>query len=384
MIHVVPSTAVSVGGPARSVLRLAMAEAQAGLSVGVVTGTPTGPDPAAQAAPRVEVYTGPHLPLPFEIPSPRLVSALRRAISGADLVHLHSLWNGTVTVAARLCRRAGVPYVISPRGMLDPVAVGQRRWFKRLYRALVDRRTADGAAGWHFLTTKERDTAVWGPGPSQRIAVVPNGVDVATIQRAARRPGVVIAEDDVPVFVYLGRLHATKGLALQVEALSLLKVRGVDARLVFVGPDDHEAATLKARATALDVADRVTVRAPVYGEERFALLRQADGVLLTSLFEGNSVSAMETLAAGGLLIATDTTHLDEAEAHGAAIVVRREAGALADSMARVLSDAAYAGALRQRAEGYARGELDAGKIAGRMRAFYESVMSASVCKGPAA
>ncbi|HVZ76410.1 MAG TPA: glycosyltransferase, partial [Gemmatimonadaceae bacterium] len=53
------------------------------------------------------------------IGSPALVAALRESLPRTDLVHVHGLWNRVVWGAVAECVRAGVPYVLSPRGMLQ-------------------------------------------------------------------------------------------------------------------------------------------------------------------------------------------------------------------------------------------------------------------------
>ena len=384
VVHVVPSLDLAGGGPARSVVRLARAQQRLGAQVAVVTGdTEQGDGSSALelASSELEIHRCRHLPLPFELPSGQMLRVLEREIPAADLLHLHSLWNGTVTSAARIARSARVPYVISPRGMLDPQAVRQKRSFKRLFRALVDGATSDGAAGFHFLTRYELETAVWPPRAGQRTAIIPNGIEVDAVRRAAEADPPELFRDGGPNLLYLGRLHATKGLGLQLDALGRLQSMGIDARLFFVGPDDGEASRLKQQARADGLQNRVSVLPPVYSDSRFGLLKAADCVLLTSLFEGNSVSAMETMAVGGVLIASDTTHLDEAARHDAAIVVKREERALADAINRVLENPDLAQSIRHAASAYARAELESAVIARRMLSFYDEVLGITFAHG---
>ncbi len=377
VVHVVPSLNVAIGGPARSVMRLASAQQRLGVSVCVVSGDGEQVrthDAAKESTRDLEIRRCRHLPLPFEFPDSGMVRVLEKEIGGADLVHLHSLWNGTITAAARIARKSGVPYVISPRGMLCPAGIRQRQVLKRLYRALVDRPTSDAAAGIHFLTPHERDSAVWPPHAGQRTVVIPNGIEAEAVHRAAGSFSPELFANGGPNLLYLGRLHLSKGLALQVDALRLLKAKNIDADLFFIGPDDGEAAALKHHARASGFGDRVHVLAPEYSDRRFGLLKQADCVLLTSHFEGNSVSAMETMAVGGLLIATDTTHLDEAARHDAAIVVKRDATQVAEAIARVLENPEFGKSLRRHAVDYARTHLESAVIARRMLNFYDELL----------
>ncbi|MDX1527752.1 MAG: glycosyltransferase [Gammaproteobacteria bacterium] len=384
VVHVVPSLDVAGGGPARSVVRLARAQQRLGAQVAVITGEAEQGDEDSSSEvdfSQLEIHRCRHLPLPFELPSAQMLRVLKGEISAADLVHLHSLWNGTVTSAARIARKLRVPYVISPRGMLDPEAVRQKRSFKRLFRALVDGATSDGAAGFHFLTQYELETAVWPPRAGQRTAIIPNGIEVDAVRRAAEADPADLFHHGGPNLLYLGRLHATKGLGLQLDALARLQAQGVDARLYFIGPDDGEASRLKQRVRAAGLQHRVSILAPVYSDSRFGLLKAADCVLLTSLFEGNSVSAMETMAVGGVLIASDTTHLDDAARHDAAVVVARDEKALAEAISRVLENPELAQSIRRAAIAYARSELESAVIARRMLSFYDEVLGITFAYG---
>ena len=67
----------------------------------------------------------------------------------ADLVHVHGLWNAPVWAAVRECERAGVPYVVSPRGMLDAGSLGHHRFRKALGYWVWEKRYLRNAAWIH-------------------------------------------------------------------------------------------------------------------------------------------------------------------------------------------------------------------------------------------
>src|SRR5688572_29471050 len=58
--------------------------------------------------------------------SPPLGAALRAQVASFDVVHTHAVYLWPLWQAAREARRAGVPYVISPRGMLERDLVAHR------------------------------------------------------------------------------------------------------------------------------------------------------------------------------------------------------------------------------------------------------------------
>src|SRR5207244_1601002 len=86
--------------------------------------------------------------------------ALRRDAGTFDVVHLHSVFLWPTTAAARAARRARVPYIVSPRGMLVPELVARKsRWAKRAWIAFVERRNLAHANAIHFTAKAECDDA---------------------------------------------------------------------------------------------------------------------------------------------------------------------------------------------------------------------------------
>ena len=47
-----------------------------------------------------------------------------------QIVHLHGLWSLALHRCAGICRRWNIPYVVAPRGMLEPWSL-QQKWLKK-------------------------------------------------------------------------------------------------------------------------------------------------------------------------------------------------------------------------------------------------------------
>ena len=376
VLHVLPSHALDKGGPSRSVTGLAEAQAAAGAEVCLITGgrDSDGRDNGGRG---LRIVCRGQLPVGFEIPGLALMGRLRAEIRRAHIVHLHSIWNGTVSAAAALCRVIGAPFVVSPRGMLDAANIRHRRLFKALYYRLLDRANLGAASGWHFLDETEREGCRWMnlAGRHDGALISPNGLDVEGAWRKAIKPQATpLFHDGAELnLVFLGRLHPIKGLELQLEVVRLLARRGLRPHLYLVGPDDGCRQLLARTAKELGLADRITFRGPVYGDERYAMLRQADAVLLTSHYECNSNTAAETLAVGGLLIATDTCHLDRPGAAGAAVVVPRRAADVAQAVVQSTAPRRADG-IRVAARAYSRQYLAWPVIAAEGLAFYGKIL----------
>src|SRR6202040_2809568 len=86
--------------------------------------------------------------------------------------------------AGRLARRGRVPFVTSPRGMLDPGSIVQRAWRKRIAYRLIERRSLLDAAFLHATSEAEaRAVRAWAPGAP--VVTLPNGVEALPVPSTA-------------------------------------------------------------------------------------------------------------------------------------------------------------------------------------------------------
>lgn len=375
--HIVPTLDLRFGGPSRSVAGLASAQAISGHQVVLVAGG-AGSDTTASSE-GVDVRTATLLPVPFAIPSPALIRSMNESIRWAEIVHLHSLWNGVITVGQALCRRERRPSVLCPRGMLDSYSLRQRRLLKSGYLCAFEGRNLDFISGFHFLDEAERKGCRW----LKRIrntpyAVIPNGLDDDLLRDEVSLSAGHDAFAGLPKaavrLLFLGRLDAIKDLELQVKTLAILRARRIDAHLYLVGPDYGEGSKLRALASSLAIDKHLSFIGAIYDARRLEMLRQASAVLLTSHYECNSRSAAETLGAGGVLLAARRCHVDSAVAAGAAVGLPADPEAFARAVEKVASDTAHAAQLRRRAAEFARNTLPWHSVAARTLSFYERLL----------
>ncbi len=219
--------------------------------------------------------------------APPLGHALASAIDDFDVVHLHSVFLWPTSRAARLARAATVPYVVSPRGMLVRELIeAQSRLVKTGWLELIESTTLAQAAGVHFTSEQELGDARALPLPLPRPFVVPNGVE-----RPVPVPQTAADERHV---LYLGRLSWKKNLEALIEAIA-----GTDLKLTLCGPDDEELAPrLRELAKTHGVGDRLAVRAPVTGPDKWEALARASLVVLPSLNENFGNVVPEAMAVG--------------------------------------------------------------------------------------
>ena len=141
---------------------------------------------------------------------------------------------------------------------------------------------------------------ILGADAAQRIAVLPNFVDITAFAPAPSGSGRAVIDalfggaTDGPTLIHVSNFRPVKRTADLVELLVRVR-RSVPARLVLVG-DGPDRAALAAQVTARGLGDQVRLLGPV--ADLPALLRHADAFVLTSESESFGVAALEALSSG--------------------------------------------------------------------------------------
>lgn len=161
-----------------------------------------------------------------------LLVAFTSGLQHYFLVHIQGLWQWGLHKIAQACRKAKVPYVISPRGMLDPWALSVKKWKKRLGMLLYQKHDLEQAIAFHVTADMECNH-VRALGFTQPCIIAPNGVQVPAVL-----PEVKVKEDGIQrVAIFLSRLHPGKGLLTLAEAWARVKPQGWVMKVI--GPDNY-------------------------------------------------------------------------------------------------------------------------------------------------
>ena len=186
ILHVVPTyyPAVRYGGPIVAVHGLCRALAARGHELLVFTTNVDGPgitDTPVATPVNLDGVQIRYFPCPLLRRlywSPALSQALRREIGNFRLVHLHSVFLWPTWAAARVARNVGVPYVLSPRGMLVKDLIARRsRLVKSAWIRLIERANVEQAAVLHLTSQLESTELAYFGWRLPRVAVIPNAVD---------------------------------------------------------------------------------------------------------------------------------------------------------------------------------------------------------------
>jgi glycosyltransferase involved in cell wall biosynthesis len=384
LLHVVPTylPALRYGGPIRSVHALCRSLAADGHDVQVYTTSVDGPSDSEVPLLRpvdlegVKVTYFPSRFLRRLYWSPPMQRAIAASIAGFDVVHLHSVYLWPTWAAAHAARSCGVPYVISPRGMLVPELIRRKsRWVKAAWIALVERANLEAAAAIHTTSSAEAGHLSGFGWKLPRVVTIPHGVDDPPPSTAVSLSADVVAALTGPPFVLaLGRISWEKGLDRLIAALPLAPA----ARIVLAGDDaDGQASALAGQARALGVDGRVTILARhVEGADKEALFAGASLFAMTSLSENFGLAAFEALRRDVPVVATPGLGIsDVVRSSGAGSVVDPDPASIAGALETMLADPAGSRAMGERGRAHVIAHFGWTSVARRMADLYQSLLT---------
>jgi poly(glycerol-phosphate) alpha-glucosyltransferase len=276
----------------------------------------------------------------------------------ADLLYAATLWKYPSWAALQWAERTRKPMMVAPHGSLDPWALGNAAWKKRIAAVLFKNRQLHQATCLRALCQSEAD-AIRAYGLTNPIAIIPNGVDLPEANQSrdeGRGTRANSESGDKKRLLFLGRIHPKKGLANLIRAFARSRGSRVEGRerwqLVVAGWDQggHEEELMKLcedlgmsfeRRASSDEGQlnesEVIFWGPAFEKEKEDLLRSADAFILPSLSEGLPMSVLEAWAYGLPVVMTPECNLPEGFAAEAAIGIETDLGAIRKGLDQLFS-----------------------------------------------
>ena len=317
VLHVISGISRDSGGPSRSSQGLVAAECRAGVDAWI--------HPFDGAEPWIEGVRK------FRVKSRGQELGVRgqgedslelgvEDLKGFDLVHIHGIWDPRLHNVAKMCRAAKVPYIIAPRGMLEPWSLKQKWLKKRIARFLYQDKDLKCAAALHATAESEAEQ-FRKLGFRNPVVISPNGVNVPgnfnRVERAERVDG------ERKRVLFVSRMHPKKGVLELVEAWGRLGVRSQElgvrdwvVELVYTLNGEFEKAyeaKVKARVKELGLEDVFIFTGALDDEAKWEAYRRADLFVLPTYSENFGIVVAEALWVGVPVITTKGTPWSELE-----------------------------------------------------------------------
>jgi glycosyltransferase involved in cell wall biosynthesis len=247
-----------------------------------------------------------------------LIQALQDLSPRPDIVHASLTLSPLDFLLPEICQELNLPLVAT----FHPPFDRKRRNLTSGTQHLMYQLYAPSLAKYDrviIFSQIQRDLLIKLGVPSDRIAVIPNGVDTTKYSPGESSFKAQIGGDRI--FLYQGRIAPEKNVESLLKAWKQANM-GENSKLVIVGNHGTLAASL----------------IPFYGEEhgiiwlgfiadeqrRIEILRGTDVFVLPSLVEGLSLSLLEAMACGVACVATDAGADGEVLEDEAGVIVKTQ------------------------------------------------------------
>lgn len=259
--------------------------------------------PVQQGTSSAQTAETPSVPLPTVVPIRPYSLAKYRfpttfSLPQSDVVHFHGFSRPLFFATLLATRRTQTPLVLTPHGSLhrlirnDGTAIyNAKRTFDELVAPLLLRSCNTIVA----LTAEEQfHISQRYPHLSNRIIVIGNALPTLPKSITTMHQGTSQR------LLILGRISREKRIPDLLEAL---RIDPVLPACDIAGPYGNATGEVRAAMRRLSPG-RVKLLGPVYGDEKYRLLRSAVALVLSSESEMQSISALEAIACGTPVIAS--------------------------------------------------------------------------------
>lgn len=260
--------------------------------------------------------------------------ALWTAVRASAVVHIHGMWSPVGALAALAAVRHGVPYVVTPHGMLQPWLLRRRRRLKVAHLRILGLRLLKHASGVHCVTRMEAKCVARVAGATVRTCVIPNSVPPDWPLSSADR--VLHAHRD-PVVLFVGRLDPVKGLVPLVDAWVRIWPSFPKWRLVLIGYDQVGMwRELSSIAAAAGAGESVTFLGPKKRSELLEWYDRASVFVLPSFSEVIGLANLEAAARGLPVVTSSKVGLEAIVDYQAGFTVRPTSGEIAKALSSLI------------------------------------------------
>ena len=291
ILSFVSSLDMSSGGPSRSVPMLVKGLAELGVDITLMT----------IRSENMNIHSLEGTTAKLKVLSPsfsRKEIAKYLADERFELIQIQSVWEMPYHKVILEARKQNIPYIVTPRGMLEPWSLSQKKWKKKLAWWLYQRNDVQKSA-CVFTTAKMEAEHVSNLGITTCKAVIPNGIETDAY------PCKTSVEGVKKQVLFLSRVHVKKGIELLFEAWKRLHSDYVDWQLLVIGNGEAEYIhSLENRVESLGLKDSIKILPPVFGEAKIKVYQESALFCLPSFSENFGMVIAEAMSCGTPVITT--------------------------------------------------------------------------------
>lgn len=294
-----------------------------------------------------------------------------------DLILSHAGFTDPNRMMAKAAQRAQIPYFYYSHGGFEPWRLNFKRLKKKVYLGLLEGKILQQSAG--IVVCNEAEIkSLEKMGITAPIKRIPWGIDRLEDLPKPDRSELEERFPQLagkPYVLFLSRLHLLKGLELLIPAFARVASRFPDWRLVLAGPDEGGyRQVLEGLIEQAGIGDRVLLPGLVKGDDKAALLANAEIFTLPSFSEGFSISISEALGYGRPVVITTTCYVPEVQEWSGGLTVEPDIEALIEALSRMMADEGFRKTCSQNAQRLAAEHFTWEAVTRESLAFYSEGM----------
>lgn len=223
---------------------------------------------------------------------------LREIWKNYDLVHIHGHGRFTSDYSLNFLKN-NVPIVYTAHGFFHSEKAGKaKKIHDKVFGRLLRNATFCTA-----LTKIEKERYVQLGVSKKRIKIIPNWVDLKKFKRRKVDKGKILEKYNLKkmkTLLYVGRVHESKGLQYVIDA-----IKDIDVNLIIIGRGTVFGEELMHKINKLGLSKRVKLLGTVNDKKLLEAYALADVFVLFSEWEGFGIVALEAMASGLPVVASD-------------------------------------------------------------------------------
>lgn len=222
---------------------------------------------------------------------------LRSNILKFDIIHNHGMWMAP-NISFMFFKSPRT--VFSPHGTMSKEALKRSKFKKLIFWELFQKKAVLKSTLIHVTSIKERKEVQYKLKNRFTPTVIPIGINLNSININKR----IQKENSI---VFIGRIHPVKQIKELIEAWSFIEPRYNSWELKIIGPTNNQYARECFKKVDAKNLKRIHFLGELIGEEKYKEIQKSRVSILPSLTENFGVSALESLALGVPVIASENT-----------------------------------------------------------------------------
>ncbi len=238
------------------------------------------------------------------------------------IIVTHGCWQYATRWGAAF-KKLGYHWVYTPHGMLEPWSMQQKKWKKKIYFHLVEKRLSKTADAIRAVGSPEFNNL---KSHYSNLTLIPNGIYNLEYTNVKKQ------DDKTTHFLFMARLHHKKGILPLIKAWAISPLQNnKQYELTIAGPDDGEKELMLSTIERNHITNIKYVGA-VYNKQKEALLQQSHFYILPSFSEGFPTSVLEAMQYGLIPIITEGCNFPEVIEQNLAIPITTQEDSITEGL----------------------------------------------------